>query len=399
MEKIKEFELMRELRNLKKMRGIGTELISLYIPPSYPIAEVTNKLRDELGQASNIKSKTTRLNVQAAIEKIIQYLKLFREPPKNGIAIFCGNLSKKPGVQDIQLFSIEPPAPINVQLYRCDSVFFLEPLEDMLKIKESYLLLVIDGKEATIGILKGKHIEVKRRLSSFAPPKTHKGGSSAARYQRIVSERVEDYYKRVAEAVNEIYLQNQKEIKGLVVGGPGPVKEDFLKQKNLHYQLKVLGVYDISYTDESGLNELLNKTFDIFKEQEAIKEREIMQRFLQEIAENKGKAVYGIKEVEKALKERRVEVLLISEEFDIFKVTYKCKKCGEEFEDYEEDGNRKELHSCGGELQVLKEEDAMDLLIDEALKSGAEIEIISTESQEGKELLFGFGKVGALLRY
>ena len=390
---------MRELRNLKKMRGIGTELISLYIPPSYPIAEVTNKLRDELGQASNIKSKTTRLNVQAAIEKIIQYLKLFREPPKNGIAIFCGNLSKKPGVQDIQLFSIEPPAPINVQLYRCDSVFFLEPLEDMLKIKESYLLLVIDGKEATIGILKGKHIEVKRRLSSFAPPKTHKGGSSAARYQRIVSERVEDYYKRVAEAVNEIYLQNQKEIKGLVVGGPGPVKEDFLKQKNLHYQLKVLGVYDISYTDESGLNELLNKTFDIFKEQEAIKEREIMQRFLQEIAENKGKAVYGIKEVEKALKERRVEVLLISEEFDIFKVTYKCKKCGEEFEDYEEDGNRKELHSCGGELQVLKEEDAMDLLIDEALKSGAEIEIISTESQEGKELLFGFGKVGALLRY
>jgi len=399
MEKVKEFELMRELRNLKKMRGNGTELISLYIPPSYPIAEVTNKLRDEVGQASNIKSKTTRLNVQAAIEKIIQYLKLFREPPKNGIAIFCGNLSKKPGVQDIQLFSMEPPAPINVQLYRCDSVFFLEPLEDMLKIKESYLLLVIDGKEATIGILKGKHIEVKRKLSSFAPPKTHKGGSSAARYQRIVSERVEDYYKRVAEAVNEIYLQNQKEIKGLVVGGPGPVKEDFLKQKSLHYQLKVLGVYDVSYTDESGLNELLNKTFDIFKEQEAIKEREIMQRFLQEIAENKGKAVYGIKEVEKALKERRVEVLLISEEFDIFKVTYKCKKCGEEFEDYEEDGNRKEVHSCGGELQVLKEEDAMDLLIDEALKSGAEIEIISTESQEGKELLFGFGEVGALLRY
>ena len=399
MEKIKEFELMRELRNLKKMRGNGTELISLYIPPSYPIAEVTNKLRDEVGQASNIKSKTTRLNVQAAIEKIIQYLKLFREPPKNGIAIFCGNLSKKPGVQDIQLFSLEPPAPINIQLYRCDSVFFLEPLENMLKIKESYLLLVIDGKEATIGILKGKHIEVKRRVSSFAPPKTHKGGSSAARYQRIVSERVEDYYKRVAEAVNEIYLQNQKEIRGLIVGGPGPAKEDFLKQKNLHYQLKVLGVYDIGYTDESGLNELVNKTFDILKEQEAIKEREVMQRFLRELSEGKGKAIYGIKEVEKALRERRVEVLLISEEFDIYKVTYKCKKCGEEFEDFEEGGNRKETHSCGGELEIIKEEDAMDLLIDEALKSGSEIEIISTESQEGKELLFGFGKVGALLRY
>ncbi|MGB9703469.1 MAG: peptide chain release factor aRF-1 [Candidatus Micrarchaeales archaeon] len=398
MDKIKEFELIRELRNLKKMRGSGTELISLYIPPSYPIAEIMNKLRDELGQASNIKSKTTRVNVQAAIEKIIQYLKLFKNVPKNGIAIFCGNLSKKPGVQDIQLFSMEPPTPLNIQLYRCDSVFFLEPLEDMLRIRESYIMLVIDGKEATIGILRGKHIEVKRRISSLAPPKTHKGGSSAARYQRIIEERVEDYYKRVGEAINEIYLQNQNEIKGIIVGGPGPSKEDFLKEKLLHYQLKVLGVYDVSYTDETGLNELLDKTFDIFKEQEAIKEREVMQRFMSEIAK-KGKAVYGAKDVEKALNEGKVEVLLISEDFDIFKVTYRCKKCGEEFEEFEEDGNRKEFHDCGGELQILKEEDAMDLFIEKALKSGSEIEIISTQSQEGKELFFGFGQVGALLRY
>lgn len=398
IESVKRFELLRELRNLRRMRGNGTELISLYIPEGYSIAEVTNKLRDEYGQAGNIKSKTTRLNVQGAIEKIIQYLKLYKTPPKNGFAIFCGNLSDKPGVPDIKLFSVEPPLPIKVQIYRCDSQFFLEPLENMLEIKEVYMLLVIDGREATIGLLKGKQVEVKRRITSFAPSKTHKGGSSSARYQRIVAERIEDFYKRVADAVNEIYLQSPKEIKGIIVGGPGPVKENFLKMNALNYQLKVLGVYDISYTDETGFNELLNKAMDLLKNQETTKERELMQKFLKEVS-SKGKGVYGINEVIKALDDGRVETLLISEEFNLFEVKYKCKKCGAQVVEYSNGSEETKKHDCGGELQVVEKSDAMDILIDKALKIGADIEFISTETQEGKELAMGFGKVGAILRY
>ncbi|MEM2174736.1 MAG: hypothetical protein QXI58_03840 [Candidatus Micrarchaeia archaeon] len=131
-EKIKkERELDRLLSILKKIKGSGTELISLYISDGYPLHEVTAKLTDEYSQAGNIKSKTTRKNVQAAIEKILNYLKTFKSTPKNGIAIFCGNISQDPSKVDVELYSIVPPYPIQVQLYRCDSTFLLDPLEGL----------------------------------------------------------------------------------------------------------------------------------------------------------------------------------------------------------------------------------------------------------------------------
>ena len=44
------------------------------MPPDFPITEEIGKLKEEHGQAGNIKSKSTRLNVQGAIDRIIQYL-------------------------------------------------------------------------------------------------------------------------------------------------------------------------------------------------------------------------------------------------------------------------------------------------------------------------------------
>ena len=171
------YEMKKKLKELSNVAGSGTELISVYIPPKYPIAEVSNKLKTEYGQAANIKSKSTRKNVLDALEKIINYLKIFREPPENGIAIFCGNISKVQGKPDIKLFSISPPEPIHVQLYRCDSSFFLEPLVDMLEAKDVYGLVVMDGREATIAVLKGKQTKIVRKLNSTAHSKLHgKGG-------------------------------------------------------------------------------------------------------------------------------------------------------------------------------------------------------------------------------
>ena len=88
-----EYNILREIKRLKGIRGYGTELISVYIPAGYPLSEETAKLREEHSQSSNIKSKSVRNNVQSALEKIMQYLKLYRETPKNGLAVFCGNVS------------------------------------------------------------------------------------------------------------------------------------------------------------------------------------------------------------------------------------------------------------------------------------------------------------------
>ena len=57
------YEFRKLMKQVKGYRGSGTQMISVYIPAGYPLHETSNKIKEELGQASNIKSKQTRTNV------------------------------------------------------------------------------------------------------------------------------------------------------------------------------------------------------------------------------------------------------------------------------------------------------------------------------------------------
>ncbi|MEM4389685.1 MAG: peptide chain release factor aRF-1 [Candidatus Micrarchaeia archaeon] len=397
-EKSKElFELRKQLKFLKELKGSGTELISLYIPPKYPLAEVTAKLREEYGQASNIKSKSTRTNVQAALEKIMTYLKMYKEPPATGMAIFCGNVSRVEGKPDVRLFAVVPPEPLGVQFYRCDSTFVLEPLENMLAAKEAYGLVVMDGRDATLALLVGKTIKVIKRLHSTAHAKLHgKGGQSARRYQRIIEEEIEAYYKRVGESMDEAFL-GVENLKGIIVGGPGPAKDSFLKMRPFNYQLKIIGVVDTGYTDEYGLREVLEKSKEIIAEQEAIKEKALLDRFMKEVV-SEGLATYGEREVREALQNGKAELLLISEGLELKRVRMKCSNCGQEFEKIVIE-KKEETHACGGKLEIAEAVDVGDELIALAEEKNIPVEMISTDTAEGMQFLKGFYGIGAFLRY
>jgi peptide subunit release factor 1 (eRF1)/intein/homing endonuclease len=172
----KTLELKKLIEELEKIKGRHTELISVYIPSGYNLVEVSNQLMQEKSTAANIKSKTTRKNVLAALEKIIQHLKLFKETPPNGLVIFCGNVSPVEGREDIKLWSFEPPEKMNVKIYWCDQVFVLDPLKELIREKEVFGLVVLDAREATIGLLRGKNIVPLKHLESTVPSKTVKGG-------------------------------------------------------------------------------------------------------------------------------------------------------------------------------------------------------------------------------
>ena len=170
------YDFKKQIETLKKFRGRGTELVTVYITPGYPLHEIAGKLRDEYGQAANIKSKTTQKNVQAALERILNHLKLYKKTPENGMAIFAGNISVVEGRTDVQLFTLEPPMPLNTQFYRCESVFVTEPLEELADSTDTYGLVVMDGKEATVALLQGKKIKIIKQLNSTAHQKVSKGG-------------------------------------------------------------------------------------------------------------------------------------------------------------------------------------------------------------------------------
>jgi len=172
--KKKELEDLVEL--LGSIRGRHTELVTVLIPAGANINATTRQLESEKSTASNIKSTATRKNVIAALDTIIRQLKTVKETPENGLAIYCGNVSEKEGEQDIQIWMIEPPKPLNVKIYRCDQVFVIEPLKEMLDVEEVYGLLVMDRQQATIGLLEGKQIKVLQKLTSGVPGKIRAGG-------------------------------------------------------------------------------------------------------------------------------------------------------------------------------------------------------------------------------
>ena len=169
-------ELEELVETLSAIRGRHTELVTVLIPSGQNINLVSKQLESEKSTAANIKSKQTRTNVISAIEMIIRKLKEYRNTPKNGLAVFAGNISDKEGISNIQIWASEPPRPLNIRTYRCDQVFLISPLKEMLEISEVYGLLVIDRQEATIGLLEGKQIKVLRTLTSGVPGKVRAGG-------------------------------------------------------------------------------------------------------------------------------------------------------------------------------------------------------------------------------
>ncbi len=396
----KRFELQKFIEKLESFSGSGTELISIYIPSGSQISDTSNKLKNEYGQASNIKSKSTRKNVQDALDKIIQYLKIFNEPPKNGLAIFCGNVSDNPSKVDIELFSLEPPFPLNINLYRCDSKFYLDPLKNMLDTQDSYGLVVMDGKEATLAMLKGTEIRVVKRLNSTAHSKIRKGGQSANRYARLIEESIEKYYQRIGEAMNSAFLGT--DIKGILIGGPGPAKEDFVKMAPFNYQHKILGVVDTGYTDEQGIHELLEKSKDILEKVEIVEQKKVFERFMKELVKD-GLVTYGLKEVLEALETKKAELIIISKGLNGNVFTLRCTSCRNEFfrmSDREElEKEEMKCNKCGSPAEIIDKKGIFESVVEKAREKDIDVKVISAETNEGIQFLKSFGGLGAFLRY
>ncbi|MBS3090037.1 peptide chain release factor aRF-1 [Candidatus Pacearchaeota archaeon] len=358
----KQKQQLQELVNLLgSIKGSHTELVTVLIPSGTNIHQVSSQLAAEAGTAENIKSKQTRTAVVTALETIIRKIKEYKQTPLNGLAIYCGNVSEREGGQDIKLWAYEPPKPLRVRMYRCDKTFVIEPLKEMLEVTEIYGLLVMDRREATIGVLEGKQIKVIRVLTSGVPGKIKAGGQSAARFERLTESLAKEFFKRVAIAMKEIFFDMPK-LKGIIVGGPIPTKEEFLEYGELVTKLKekVIAVKDIGYTDEHGLKLLVESSEEEISQQEFIKEKEIIQKFFETVGKHREKAVYGIEKTRLALERGAVETLLISKDFP--------REQAEELES-------------------------------EAERIGSEVFIISNENQEGEQFFNMTKGVGAILRF
>ena len=402
------YDLKRKIEELKSCRGRHTELISLYVPPSKQIFDVTSYLKNELSQSQNIKSKTTMKNVLSAIESIMSRLRKYKRPPENGIIFFVGHKSVGSDKTEMVAFEIEPPMPIVTFLYRCDSLFYTEPLAEMLTEKDIYGLFLIDRRECTVGMLRGSRVELLKYMTSQVPGKHGRGGQSQRRFERLTEIAAHEWFVKCGEKASEIFLQEEN-LKGILVGGPGPTKQYFVDETFLHYEIqeKIIDIFDTGYTDEFGLKELVSSASETMSNLKISQEKKAMKRFLKEVTKTeKSLAVYGEQQVRKALDMGVVDSLLLSENLRKYRVTLSCQSC-----DYSEqrtlsEDNLKEINlpnctTCktSTHMEITEKIDLIDDLSDLAEKTGCNVQLISSGSEEGDSLYSAFSGIGGILRY
>ncbi len=349
------------MKDLKSHKALHTEFVTVYIPAGYEITKIIKHLSEEQGTASNIKSASTRKNVQASLEKMIQHLRNFPKTPEHGLAVFAGNVASVEGKQDIRAWSMEPPIPLNIRIYRCDKNFVTDILEEMLIDHEVYGLVVLDRRDAVIALLKGKTIVPLQKTHSEVPGKTRAGGQSSQRFARIREGAYKDHFKKIAEYMKENFLPIGTNLKGIIIGGPGTTVGSFLGKDYITGDIKkkIIGTKDLSYTGDFGLQELLEKSSDLLAEEEVTKEKEAVQDFLKQMLDDHTKVSYGEVEVTRALGMSAVNILLLSEDL--------------------------------GEDKILHFEELAQV-------GGTEVKIISTETREGVQLK-NMGGFAAILRF
>ena len=350
-------QLKRFLNELKGYRGRHTELVSVYIPAGYEITKIIQHLAQEQGTAVNIKDKTTQKHVIDSLERMIRHLRMYKKTPENGLAAFSGNAEdSQSGKVNIKVWSLEPPQPLNIRLYRCDQTFLLDPLIEQFETKELYGLIVIDKREGNVGTLKGSSITELKGMTSNVPGKVRAGGQSQQRYARLREGAAKDFYKRVADVANKEFSEMGKNLKGILVGGPGHTKNEFVDGGYLATQLreKVIAMKDLSYTGDFGLRELVDKSEDVLSQERIVAEKKILEEFFEKLAKTPDLVTYGKDHVKTAIKKGVVKLALLSSAI--------------------EDSEIEELEEL-------------------ALSTGADVEVISDESTEGQQLkeLGGYG--------
>ncbi|MEM0360174.1 MAG: mRNA surveillance protein pelota [Candidatus Diapherotrites archaeon] len=213
--------------------------------------------------------------------------------------------------------------------------------------KKPVLVAVLDDESASFALMKEFGFEEKGSIHSGKAGKQFEEGNWK-----------KEFYGNIAKTIIDSGAET------VVLAGPGFTKnevQEFLKEKNFAGKIFV---ENTNSTGLTGVNELLKGTAlaKIVEDAEITKEAMLIEKVMEAIGKNTGKAAYGLEEVAKAVDLGAVEELLVLDRF------------------------------------LGEERDKISPLLEKAEHMRAEIHIFNSEHDPGKKLE-GIGKIAALLRY
>lgn len=129
-----DFEIIKTIRLINKLinyRCNGLNMLSLVVPPTMKIEKLNNLLNEDFEDVSNLKSKSNKKSMYDLLVTARLIVSYYKEIPKNGLIIYCGNVNEDNNVKKIGIH-FEPFLKITEHLYVYDNVFHTDTLQNLL---------------------------------------------------------------------------------------------------------------------------------------------------------------------------------------------------------------------------------------------------------------------------
>jgi peptide chain release factor subunit 1 len=327
-----------------------------------------------------LKSMVKDLNLTNDVEAIEKFFNHEYNWSGRGVAVFsCSPESY------FKAFPLAVPVSNLIHISDRPSV---KPLAALLDNYGGYGVVLVDKQGARLFFFHmGDLREQEGVLGETVKRAKHGAGASAVpgrRGSNVASRAVDEVVDRNMKDSVEFAMHffEENHVRRILVGGTDENVKLFCSLLPKAWQSLVMGTFHMAMT--ASLNEVRTRALELGMQAEAERESRLIERLTTQAAKNSG-AVVGLEGTLDAINQGRVQTLLISEGFR--KNAYRCKATGLL--------TTKPEDVCGGEHDIEKIYDVVDLVVNQVMHGGGEVEVIVGK----KEALDAVGSIGAILRY
>jgi peptide chain release factor subunit 1 len=367
-----------QLRSLAELRLERPVVLSLYLnldPSQFatPPARKTS-VRSLLDEAErrlregNGLSHDDKVALQASLERATTFLeKGLTSDGAHGLALFASEPNDL-----FEALKLPRSVPNRVAIGRSP---LLGPLAKLAR-RERWCVTLVNRRDARI--LRGSPDGLREvlRIHDDVHGQHDQGGWSQARYQRGIEKEKDDHLKDTGDALMRHFKRQPFE--RLIVGGPREVVTDF--EHKLHHYLhdRLAGHIEVD-VERSNADQVLDAARPLIEKLEQTREHDVIDKLGE-------RGACGLDDVLPPLNERRVELLILDEQFG--GVTgVQCLECGW----LGVEGDR--CPADGSELAKL--DDLTEAMIELAVQQAADLLAVHHE----RSALEAYGGAAAVLRF
>jgi peptide chain release factor subunit 1 len=257
------------------------------------------------------------------------------------------------------------------------------------------------------GTLSGNSRNVVHKFSVDLPKKHGRGGQSAQRFARLRMEKRHNYVRKCAEHAVQFFITSDRpNVNGLVLAGSADFKTELGQSDLFDLRLKeiIVASVDVSYGGINGFNQAIELSADTLGNVKFLQEKKLISSYFDEISQDTGKYVFGVKDTMTALEMGAVEKLIIYENLETHRVTLKNSQSGDTEVTYLTPAQLSDPKNfidkaTGADLETEEKSDLVEWMAENFKQYGCSLDFVTDNSQEGAQFVRGFGGIGGIMRW